>query len=319
MTVGEILRRERVKRKLNLDQISRELKISPRFLEAIEDEEFDKLPGGVFARAFVRQYGSLLGLNGDELAAQLQQVLEPPAAVPVEQPHLVKGGLAPIQVPRMEEWQSVGDHRFRWSGSLSAAIMVVVVMLVCSGVYAWLQRPRNPVSAHNNPPPAASATPATVRPAAAPESVATATTPPVVTPPEKKEGTPTAATTATEAPATPPGPVVKEMAPAQPNPDATVHVAITADEPVWILARSDGKFIFTGTLEPHQTRTVEGVRNVVLRLGNAGGVTILLNGKPIGALGPKGHPRTVQFTSGGFQIVPAAKPPSDPAVPMARL
>jgi len=319
MTVGETLRRERVKRKLNLDQISRELKISPRFLEAIEGEEFDKLPGGVFARAFVRQYASLLGLNGDELAAQLQPALEPPAAVPAEQPHLVKSGLAPIQVPRMEEWQSVGDRRFRWPGSLSAAIMVVVVMLVCSGVYAWLQRPRNPVSAHNNPPPAESAAPATAKPAAAPESAATATTPPAVTPPEKKEETPTAATTATEAPATPPGPVAKEIAPAPPNPDATVHVEITADEPVWILARSDGKFMFTGTLEPQQKRTVEGVRDVVLRLGNAGGVTILLNGKPIGALGPKGQPRTVQFTPGGFQIVPAAKPPSDPAVPMARL
>ena len=34
-------------------------------------------------------------------------------------------------------------RRFRWSGSLSAAAMVVVVMLVCSAVYAWLQRPKS--------------------------------------------------------------------------------------------------------------------------------------------------------------------------------
>src|SRR5437016_5815581 len=137
ITVGETLRRERVKRKLNLDQISRELKISPRFLEAIEDEEFDKLPGGVFAKAFVRQYGRLLGLNDDELAAQLQQVLEPSPVEFAEQPNPARTGLAPIQVPRMEEWQTVGDRPFRWSGSLSAAIVVVVVMLVCSSVYAW--------------------------------------------------------------------------------------------------------------------------------------------------------------------------------------
>src|SRR5215469_16463541 len=80
MTVGETLRRERLKRNLDLDQVSRELKISPRFLEAIENEDFEKLPGGVFAKAFVRQYGRLLGLNDEELAAQLQQTLDPPSA-----------------------------------------------------------------------------------------------------------------------------------------------------------------------------------------------------------------------------------------------
>jgi len=42
MTVGETLRRERLKRNLDLDQVSRELKISPRFLEAIEDENFEQ-------------------------------------------------------------------------------------------------------------------------------------------------------------------------------------------------------------------------------------------------------------------------------------
>jgi len=54
MSVGDTLRRERIRRNLQLDQISHELKISPRFLEAIEDEQFEKLPGGVFAKAFVR-------------------------------------------------------------------------------------------------------------------------------------------------------------------------------------------------------------------------------------------------------------------------
>ena len=96
-----------------------------------------------------------------------------------------------------------------------------------------------------------------------------------------------------------------------PNPDATVHVEITADEAVWVLARADGKYAFSATMDAHTTRTVEGVKEVTLRLGNAGGVTISLNGKPIGPAGPKGQVRTLQFTSGGFQIVPA-KPPSAP-------
>ncbi len=58
--VGETLRRERMKRNLDLEEISRELKISTRFLQAIEDDQYEKLPGGVFAKSFVRQYARLL-------------------------------------------------------------------------------------------------------------------------------------------------------------------------------------------------------------------------------------------------------------------
>jgi hypothetical protein len=98
---------------------------------------------------------------------------------------------------------------------------------------------------------------------------------------------------------------------ALPNPDALAHVKITADGVVWVRARSDGKHAFSATKEAHSTRTVEGVKEVNLLLGNAGVATISLNGKPIGPVGPKGQMRTIQFTSGGLQIVPV-KPSSAP-------
>ena len=67
--------------------------------------------------------------------------------------------------------------------------------------------------------------------------------------------------------------------------------------------------------EPNQTRTVDADGTVVLRLGNAGGVAITVNGKPIPVVGPKGQVRTVQLTSGGFQIVAPPKP-SAPGTPL---
>ena len=86
-----------------------------------------------------------------------------------------------------------------------------------------------------------------------------------------------------------------------------------------MLVQTDGKYLFSGTLEPNATRTVEANGIVTVRMGNAGGLNITLNGKSLGTVGPKGQVRTVQFTPGGFQIVPA-KPPSDgPAAPIARL
>jgi cytoskeleton protein RodZ len=333
ISVGDTLRRERVKRNLHIDQISQELKISPRFLEAIEDERFEKLPGGVFAKAFVRQYSRLLGLNEDELTAQLDQVLEPPPEVNTEIPHDPRPAVQPIQMPRMEEWQTVGDKRVHWSGPFSAAIVVVLVMLICSGVYAWMQRQHKPVAAQNTPP-ARAAQPATSQPqlsgpqqpqqadgqpaqpsTAQPEPAGVAASPAPVQQPAQTQ--PSSADPSKSVPAQPPA-VNAESASTQPNANTAVHLEITASEPVWVLVRTDGKFAFTGTLDANTKRTVDATKDVLLRLGNAGGVTVTLNGQPIPTLGPKGQPRTIQFTSGGFQIVPA-KPPSDSPAPIARL
>ena len=82
-SIGETLRRERQKRDLELDQVSHELKIAPRFLRAIEEERFDRLPGGVFAKSFVRQYARMLDLDEEEAAAEVATVPEA-AAVPVK-------------------------------------------------------------------------------------------------------------------------------------------------------------------------------------------------------------------------------------------
>ena len=324
--VGESLRRARLKRNLALEEISDELKISTRFLQAIESDQYDKLPGGVFAKSFVRQYARLLGLDDEEIAGRMQQALGQVEEAPqsIDRPKV--GGGAPIQVPKVDEWETVGDKRFRWSGWLSAAVLVAV-MLVCSAVYAWMQRPKPPVTAQavapaqsavqrapvpspvaaqpeSAPAPGVTVPPAsTVEPAAPPAQV------PEQRPVEQKlaEQKPVDQKQAEPIPVEPkPAPAAARVTP--PNPDATVHVEVSAEEVVWVLARSDGKYAFSATMDPHTTRTVEAVKEVTLRLGNAGGVTIMLNGKPVGPVGPKGQPRTIQFTSGGFQIVPAKSP-----------
>jgi cytoskeletal protein RodZ len=304
-----MLRRERLKRNLELGQIAQELKISSRFLEAIEAGQLDKLPGGVFTKSFVIQYARMLGLDEEEIAGQLQHTLEPPPEIPVavEAPKPVDSA---IRVPRVEEWEAVGAGRFRWSSSLSAGALVVVVMLLCSGLYAWWQRARRPAAAHESAPVAA------VQPAPAPAPVEQTPSPAVQ---------PSAAPTGTEPVATSPAPATEQPAPPGPQgapppvpvagdtaskPNAAVRVELTADEPVWVLARSDGKYLFSGTLGAKESRTFEADSTVLVRLGNAGGVSIRLNGKPIGPVGPKGQVRTVQFTSGGFEIVAVPKSPA---------
>jgi cytoskeleton protein RodZ len=321
-SIGEILRRERLKRNLELGQIAQELKISSRFLQAIEAGELDKLPGGVFTKSFTIQYARLLGLDEEKIAGELQRTLDPHPEVPAsgEAP---KPADAAIRVPRVEEWETVGESRFRWSSSsLSAAALVVVVMLLCSGLYAlyaWWQRAHRPVAAHQSPAVAAvqpAPPPAPVQqspsPAVQPSTAPTGTQPPSGTPAPPVAAPPPpvpAAGISTSHPNAALSPPVPASGISTSHPNAAVRVELTADEPVWVLVRSDGKYFFSGTLGAKESRAFEAASTVLLRLGNAGGVTITLNGKPVGPVGPKGQVRTVQFTSGGFEIVAVPKPP----------
>src|SRR5277367_3713354 len=63
---GETLRREREARGVALEAITKVTKISNRHLLALEQEQFDVLPGGVFNKGIVRGYARVVGLNEEE-------------------------------------------------------------------------------------------------------------------------------------------------------------------------------------------------------------------------------------------------------------
>jgi cytoskeleton protein RodZ len=67
---GEHLRREREMRGVSLEEISTATRISVHFLEALESEKWDKLPGGIFNRGFIRAVAHFLGLDEESLIAE---------------------------------------------------------------------------------------------------------------------------------------------------------------------------------------------------------------------------------------------------------
>jgi cytoskeletal protein RodZ len=66
--VGKKLQEARARKKLGLQAVEEATKIRGRYLQAIENGEWDQLPGDTYARAFIRTYGRYLGLDGDRLA-----------------------------------------------------------------------------------------------------------------------------------------------------------------------------------------------------------------------------------------------------------
>lgn len=71
--IGEVLRKTRRRRKIELSQVEAATRIRVRYLRAIEDEDWDVLPGDVYARGFIRTYASYLGLDGQRLAGEYRR------------------------------------------------------------------------------------------------------------------------------------------------------------------------------------------------------------------------------------------------------
>lgn len=78
--VGATLRDARARRGITIAQLSDVTKISPAILRAIEQEDFDRLPGGIFTRAFLRTYAGEVGLDPDETVARFAAQFAPPVA-----------------------------------------------------------------------------------------------------------------------------------------------------------------------------------------------------------------------------------------------
>jgi transcriptional regulator with XRE-family HTH domain len=72
-TIGSILRQQRESKKLNLEEIAGELKIRPQYLQALENDQLDLLPGKLYRRSFLKAYAGFLNLNQDRILEMLEQ------------------------------------------------------------------------------------------------------------------------------------------------------------------------------------------------------------------------------------------------------
>jgi cytoskeletal protein RodZ len=113
---GEHLKREREMRGVSLQEVSAATRISTRFLEAIENEEWDELPGGVFNRGFIRSIARFLGLDEDGLVAEYALETKGAHDVSAAPEH-------PAEIPR------------NWQPTIFAVISIILIILAGWFVY----------------------------------------------------------------------------------------------------------------------------------------------------------------------------------------
>jgi hypothetical protein len=130
--------------------------------------------------------------------------------------------------------------------------------------------------------------------------------------------TPESATTATapSANSSPANPVLKQStegttaSPAPANPPVTFSVLIRADETSWVSITADGKPVAHETLIAPAHTSVRASGEVVVKAGNAAGISFELNGKEIPAQGNEGEVKTYVFDAAGFRVLPQAQSPA---------
>ena len=80
-----------------------------------------------------------------------------------------------------------------------------------------------------------------------------------------------------------------------------VVLKLSATERTWLSISSDGKEIFAGILQPSESKTLTGLDRATMKVGNAGGIEVLWNGKVISPLGTRGQVSDDQDHPAGFR------------------
>jgi cytoskeletal protein RodZ len=272
--IGAKLRQERLSQGLTVDDIARDTRIASRYLEAIEKDDYSSLPGLIFARNFVRQYAVALKLDPEPLLAGLPKQDASTALLPD---------------PPARSRSSFGDRNLH--SILSSSVWLA---LACgAGIAAYI---------HYNQPRVPSPEPGIADKAESSPPVTSAI--PRITPEAAQEKTDAAAEPAAGAPAPAP------TSPANPAAAAPVQVSLTAHATAWVQVSADGKTAFIGTLKPNETKEVSALEQVKISTGNAGALTISLNGKTLESLGPVGQVRAIKLTAEGPQFPSRAPQPA---------
>ncbi len=321
---GDRLKRERELRGISLDEISGATKIGTRSLQALEEEDFAKLPGGVFNRGFVRAYAKFLGINPEEAVSDyLEAAGEEACLVGSLEPSRPSGHASGAPKGRASERKKEVVSRTETDGSSPVAqlrwmpiLVFAALFALCAGGVRLYVRHRGHI--HEDIVVGLSRLKARVvhRQAGGSDPTEQAVIPnPTSTngTPDKREAT---VGTAQEGPAQPqltpvsppstpvPSAAQASMVPGHPAEAAEFTLRIRARELSWISIVADSDPPIRQMLHPGDPDlTVTARQKIKLTVGNAAGFELSLNSKELPALGADHQPRTVMVTADGIQPI----------------
>jgi cytoskeletal protein RodZ len=265
---GTKLREARERRGVSLRTIADATKISVAVLEALERNDFSRLPGGIFSRAFVRSYAIEVGLDPE---ATIQEFV---ASFPEDS--VTAGHATSVLADRDENLES--DSRV-----VKSLVRLVAVIVPLVGVVLYFatgaRRFWSPSSAPRPPVEAVDDKPAGAPPAPSANATTAASDPAAVKSASPTETAPTS------------GPAAPQI----------LQVALSARRPCWVSATVDGRKTIEQLLQVGEERTLDIQREMVLTVGDASAIALKLNGAAARPLGKSGEVVTVRLNPKNFK------------------
>ena len=350
---GNKFRKAREGKKLSLDDVSNVTKISSRMLKAIEDENFDQLPGGVFNKGFVRAYAKQVGINeedavADYLACLHQEQLDSyeggsserrtgtdrrksaasnstasKNATQTQSPVDMEEELPGLHLPRAEDIRhKPKEYLNRESTGIPWLTIAVTLVIVLAVALIWIRYSRHTrADSKPLPPPVSnsesalagapkSAASQSVSQQPTPTSPSNETLPHSITP-KSPNATPTPASIRSTSPVAPPSHSntaqfdtattdAENTHSVSAKSQSALNLVIRATENSWISVTADGQSLTHETLIAPAHTTVRANREIVVKVGNAAGVTFSWKGQEIPAQGAESEVKTLVFDAEGM-------------------
>ncbi|MEW6542309.1 MAG: RodZ domain-containing protein [Nitrospirota bacterium] len=271
-SVGDFFKQVRETKGLTLDEVASKTRINPDFLRALEEGNFSKLPDQVFAKGFVRSYARSLGLDEEDA---MRRFVESAGTFYEKQSELEQ-----LRVRQEEDERRKKANRKVVIAAVAVALLALVLLL------GREQAAVSPGRQSGEPEQTGKKLAVPSRPAPAQPAPAPSETAPAVAPQTQgsQPSEPAASLPMTSAPNEPLLGLPLEG-------DASrdgLTLDIEALELSWVVVQVDGASPHEALLRPGERARWKAADRFTLTLGNAGGVRVELNGKPVGPFGPSG-------------------------------
>lgn len=244
LSLGQELKRAREERGITLHEIASTTHIGVRFLQAIESDSYDILPGGVFNRAFVRKFAKQVGFDEQQAMKLYEEQLEE------------MGG-----EPQRRYYTGIDDLDSRPTSGNGLLFSLLALVLLAAGAYLAYEYFKN----------------TTPNPETGGNRIATTTTPtPLATATPAADTSPTLTSTSTPTPEGSPS-----TAPAS-NPGGGLKLQLIAgSEKCWVKVTTDEAKPEETILRPGDVREYSANERVILSLGNLPALRITINGREV--------------------------------------
>lgn len=284
--LGDLLRETREQKKLSLEDVEQGTNIRKLYIKSIEDGDYDKLPGEVFLKGFIKTYGKFLGLNSLELIEQYkkeknastsEKEVEPtnqvqeqpvsPAQPPKVEEKITEKTAEPTKeknIPKIDSFASNQAYlQPTKSNSKKNIFLVIIILIVIIGGAVFFLSSQDTSD----------------------------TKAPVHTTQQES----------TQQPA--PAPVVNGA-----------EVTAVFNEDCWTEVKVDGNVVLSETVKKGSNLNWKGNNQIDITVGNAGAIDITFNNQPVGKLGDIGAVVTKSFVAPNAQNQqPATAQPQNPA------